>query len=92
MDKRMKQNLLLVMAGVGLFAALMNFSAVLLFLGEVMEIILPVIVGAFWHCLSMFPWQASKNVSAESLKGRKRNLLTASAGLLPLYLRWRVSC
>ena len=45
MDKRMKQNLLLVMAGVGLFAALMNFSAVLLFLGEVMEIILPVIVG-----------------------------------------------
>ena len=35
MEKRMKQNLLLVVVGVGLFAALMNLSAVLRFIEKV---------------------------------------------------------
>ncbi len=45
MDKRMKQNLVIVIVGIGLFAALMNLSVVLCFLEKVMGIILPVIVG-----------------------------------------------
>lgn len=45
MDKRMKQNLLMVVAGVALFAALMNLSAVLWFMEKAVELFLPVIVG-----------------------------------------------
>lgn len=45
MEKRTKQNLLIVSVGVGLFAALMNFHAVLRFLEMGMGIVLPVIVG-----------------------------------------------
>lgn len=44
MDKKAKQNLLLVVLGVGLFAALMNLHAVLLFLEKGLGIILPIVV------------------------------------------------
>ena len=45
MEKRMKQNLLVVIMGVGLFAALMNLPVVLRFVAKVIGIILPAIVG-----------------------------------------------
>lgn len=45
MEKKAKQNLLLVIIGVGLFAALTNLHVVLNFVEKVMGIILPVIVG-----------------------------------------------
>lgn len=72
MDKRMKQNLLLVMAGVGLFAALMNFSAVLLFLGEVMEIILPVIVGGILALFVNVPMAGIEKRIRRIFEGKKK--------------------
>lgn len=45
MEKNMKHILLIVIAGVGLFAALTNLSAVLRFAQSVVGIILPIIVG-----------------------------------------------
>lgn len=45
MEKKTKQNLLVVIIGVGLFVALMNLHAVFGFVQKVMGIILPVIVG-----------------------------------------------
>ncbi|GFI61526.1 hypothetical protein IMSAG049_00685 [Clostridiales bacterium] len=45
MEKKTKQNLLIVIVGVVLFAALMNLRVVLYFAEKVIDIILPVIVG-----------------------------------------------
>lgn len=45
MEKRTKQNLLIVVIGVCLFVALTNLGAVLGFAGSVMRVLLPVIVG-----------------------------------------------
>ena len=72
MDKRMKRNLLLVMAGVGPFAALMNFSAVLLFLGEVMEIILPVIVGGILALFVNVPMAGIEKRIRRIFEGKKK--------------------
>lgn len=46
MDKRMKQNLFLIIAGISLFALLFHFSTVLSILGEIFRLILPIIAGA----------------------------------------------
>lgn len=46
MDKKMKQNLLLIITGISLFAALFHLSAVLGFLREVFQLILPILAGA----------------------------------------------
>lgn len=67
MDKRMKQNLLVVIVGVGLFAALMNLPAVFRFMGKVMGIILPVIVGGI---LALFI-----NVPMTGIEKRLRRIL-----------------
>lgn len=45
MEKRTKQNLLIVVIGVCLFVALTNLGAVLGFAGSVMRVLLPVVVG-----------------------------------------------
>lgn len=63
----MKQNLLVVIVGVGLFAALMNLPAVFLFMGKVMGIILPVIVGGI---LALFI-----NVPMTGIEKRLRRIL-----------------
>lgn len=45
MEDKTKQNLIVTVVGVSLFVALMNFSAVLGFLGKIINLVLPVIVG-----------------------------------------------
>lgn len=45
MEKRTKQNLIVTVAGVCLFVALMNFPAILGFGGKIVRLILPIIVG-----------------------------------------------
>ncbi|WP_418632333.1 AI-2E family transporter [Ruthenibacterium lactatiformans] len=45
MEAKTKQNLIVTVVGVSLFAALMNFSAVLGFAGKIVNLILPVIAG-----------------------------------------------
>ena len=67
MEKKTKQNLLLVVLGVGLFAALMNLSAVLGFAKGVVGIILPIIVGGI---LALFI-----NVPMAGIEKRLRKLL-----------------
>lgn len=67
MEKKTKQNLLLVVLGVGLFAALMNLSAVLGFVKSVVGIILPIIVGGI---LALFI-----NVPMAGIEKRLRKLL-----------------
>ncbi len=42
---KLKQNLIVTVVGVSLFAALMNFSAVLGFAGKIVDVILPILVG-----------------------------------------------
>lgn len=42
---KLKQNLIVTVVGVSLFAALMNFSAVLGFAGEIVDVVLPILVG-----------------------------------------------
>ncbi len=51
MESKTKQNLILVIVGVVLFAALMNFTVVLSFLGKIYNLVLPVIAGGI---LAMF--------------------------------------
>lgn len=67
MEKKTKQNLWLVVVGVGLFAALMNLSAVLGFVKSVVGIILPIIVGGI---LALFI-----NVPMAGIEKRLRKLL-----------------
>ena len=67
MEKRLKQNLLVVIVGVGLFAALMNLPAVLHFMGRVVELILPIIVGGI---LALFI-----NVPMTGIEKRLRRIL-----------------
>lgn len=45
MEKRAKQNLLVLIIGICLFVALMNLTSVLKFAGKLVELVLPVIVG-----------------------------------------------
>ncbi len=67
MEKNTKQNLLIVIVGVGLFAALMNLHAVILFLEKGVGIILPIIVGGI---LALFI-----NVPMMGIEKRIRKLL-----------------
>ncbi len=67
MEKRMKQNLLLVVVGVGLFAALMNLSVVLRFMEKVTGLILPVVIGGI---LALF-----FNVPMTGIEKRLRRIL-----------------
>lgn len=67
MEKSLKQNLLVVITGVGLFAALMNLSVVLRFIERVVGLILPIIVGGI---LALFI-----NVPVTGVEKRLRQIL-----------------
>lgn len=67
MEKRMKQNLLVVIIGVGLFAALMNLSVVLRFMERIVGLILPIIIGGI---LALFV-----NVPMTGIEKRLRQIL-----------------
>lgn len=67
MEKRLKQNLLVIIVGVGLFAALMNLSAVLHFTERIVGLILPIIVGGI---LALFI-----NVPMTGIEKRLRRIL-----------------
>lgn len=67
MKNKTKQNLLIIIIGVGLFAALMNLHLVLNFVEKVMGIVLPVIVGGI---LALFI-----NVPMTGIEKRLRRIL-----------------
>ena len=51
MEPRTKQNLMVTVIGVSLFVALMNLGTVLSYLGKVVSIVMPLIVGGILRCL-----------------------------------------
>lgn len=67
MEKRLKQNILVVIVGVGLFVTLMNLPVVLRFIERVMRLILPIIVGGI---LALFI-----NVPMTGIEKRLRRML-----------------
>lgn len=72
MDKRIKQNLLIVITGVGLFAALMNLSVVFCFAEKVMGIILPIIVGGILALFINVPMTGIEIRLRKMLETKKR--------------------
>lgn len=74
MDKRLKQNLLLVIVGVGLFAALMNLSTVLHFIGRIIKIIIPVIIGGIAALFINVPMSGIEKRLRRLFRKRKKPL------------------
>ncbi len=72
MDKKIKQNLLIVIVGVGLFAALMNLHAVILFLEKGIGIILPIIVGGILALFINVPMMGIEKRLRKLLQKRKK--------------------
>ncbi|MCM1060998.1 MAG: AI-2E family transporter [Eubacterium sp.] len=66
-----KQNLIVVIVGVSLFAALMNLSAVLNFCGKVASVILPVIVGGILAFFFNVPVNGAEKILKRIFNKRK---------------------
>lgn len=67
MEPRTKQNLMVTVIGVSLFVALMNLGTVLSYLGKVVSIVMPVIVGGI---LALFIHVPMKGIENRLLKLR----------------------
>lgn len=72
MDKKTKQNLMVVIVGVGLFAALMNLQAVLSFLQKGTGMILPIIVGGILALFINVPMMGIEKRLRKLLQKRKK--------------------
>lgn len=72
MEKNTKQNLLIVIVGVGLFAALMNLRAVILLLEKGIGIILPIIVGGILALFINVPMTGIEKQLRRLLQKRKK--------------------
>lgn len=91
MEKKMKQILLIVIVGIGFFAALMNLHVVLRFMGEVMGIILPVIVGGILALFINVPMTGIEKRLRKILKKRKSSPPISFTGAFPFCLLFSVS-
>lgn len=72
MEKKTKQNLLIVVVGIVLFAALMNLHVVLHFMGKVIRIILPIIVGSILALFINVPMTGIEKHLRQMLKKKKK--------------------
>ncbi len=72
MTQRTKQNLIVVVTGVCLFAALMNLSAVLSFGSKVIQIFLPLIIGGILALFINVPTTGIKNLLHKLFSQTKR--------------------
>lgn len=72
MDARTKRNLLVTVVGVSLFVALMNFSMILGFAGEIISLVLPVIVGGILALFINVPMNGMKKWYTKLLQKRKK--------------------
>lgn len=88
MEEKTKQSLIVVAAGVTLFAALMNFSAVLAFAERVIALVLPVIAGAILALFISVPMNGIEKRLRKLLGRRKRRppdrLITVTSFALTL--------
>lgn len=74
MEKKTKQNLLLVIVGVSLYAALMNLSEVVGFLKNVIGVVLPIIVGGILALFINVPMSGIEKRMRQMLKRKNRQL------------------
>ena len=73
MEKRTKQNLIVTVVGVCLFAALMNFSAIMEFGRKIVRLILPIIVGGILALFINVPMTGiEKRIRSFARKGKKK--------------------
>lgn len=73
MEKRTKQNLIVTAVGVCLFAALMNFSAIMEFGRKIVRLILPIIVGGILALFINVPMTGiEKRIRSFARKGKKK--------------------
>ncbi|MDD6038024.1 MAG: AI-2E family transporter [bacterium] len=61
LEKKTKQNLLVTIVGVSLFAAFMNFSVIVRFLGGIIDVLLPIIAGSILALFLNVPMTGIKN-------------------------------
>lgn len=72
MEKKTKQNLLIIVVGVGLFAVLMNLNVILQFVNSVINIILPIIAGGILALFINVPMTGIEKCLRKMLKKRKK--------------------
>ncbi len=72
METRTKQNLIVTIVGVSLFAALMNYSAVLGFVEKIIHLILPIIVGGILALFISVPMNGIEKRLKNAFQGKKK--------------------
>ncbi len=72
MERKTKQYLIVTAAGVALFAALMNFSAILRFAGRIVNLLLPVIIGGILALFLSVPMNGIEKRLKKLLAKRKK--------------------
>ena len=72
MEKKTKQNLLIIVVGVGLFAVLMNLNVILQFVNSVINIILPIIAGGILALFINVPMTGIEKLLRKMLIKRKK--------------------
>ena len=71
-DKRTKHYLLIMVVGVSLFAALMNFSSVFEFLGRIVKLVLPIIVGSILALFIAVPRNGIEKLLRRIVRKKKK--------------------
>lgn len=71
MDKKLKQNLILVICGALIFAILMNFSSVISIAGTLLSLMMPVIVGAILALFISVPVCGTEKIIRKIFAKRK---------------------
>ncbi len=70
MDKNFKNNLILVIVGVALFASLLNLGSIFGFIGSIFSILLPIFVGLIIAFVLNVPMKGYENMLSRLLKKR----------------------
>lgn len=74
MEKRAKQNIIVIVVGVCLFVALMNLPAIMGFGGKIVKLILPIIVGGILALFINVPMTGVEKRIAAFVRKRKKKL------------------
>lgn len=86
MEKRTKQNLIVTVAGVCLFAALMNFPAIIGFGGKIVRLILPIIVGGILALFINVPMSGIEKRIGSFARKRNKKLSDKSCRMISFLL------
>ena len=75
MDKKLKQNLILVICGALIFAVLLNFSSVVSIIGNLLSLLMPVMVGAILALFISVPVCGTEKIIRKIFNKRKHKPL-----------------